>query len=135
MKTIGRAIAAVIAALFLFFGVRYMFIPTPLLESAGLQATTPLALATVRGLIGGSFLTFGVLLVMHTVIHSETGAFRFAILFLLLSVVGRLISLGADGVDPAAVRNIIPVTVMLVGSVAGLILMLRAERAADSSET
>lgn len=127
MRNIARGLAGVIALLFLVFGVRYMFFPDALMATAGLQAVSNLGMATVRALIGGSFLSFGILLVMHTVIHQETGALRYAILFLLLSIVGRVVSLVADGSDALALRNLVPVSIMLVVSIVSLILFLRTD--------
>ena len=84
MRNVARVLAGLIALLFLFFGVRYMFAPAGLLETAGLVATSEFGLATVRALIGGSFLTFGILIIMHVVLHQNHGVLRMTILFLLL---------------------------------------------------
>jgi hypothetical protein len=127
MRNIARALAGLIALLFLFFGVRYMFAPTNVLETAGLIATSEVGFATVRALIGGSFLTFGILIVMHVVLNQNHGVLRMAILFLLLSIVGRIISLFADGSSPEAIRNLIPVSGMIVMSIISLVLFLRSE--------
>ena len=104
-----------------------MFAPAPLMESAGIEAVSALGFATVRALIGGGFLTFGILLVMHTVVNQETGSLRFAILFLLLSIIGRIVSLVADGADPESIRNIVPAAILLIGSIASLVMFLRSE--------
>lgn len=127
MKTFARVLAGLIALLFLFFGFRYMFLPDALMVTAGLEAVSNLGMATVRGLIGGAFLAFGIFLVMHTVVHQQTGALRFSILFLLLSIVGRVVSLFADGSDPDAVRNIVPATIMLLVSITSLVLFQKSE--------
>lgn len=129
MRTTARGLAAILAALFLVFGVLFMFSPEGRLAGAGLEATSNLGLATMRAMIGASFLAFGILLVMHTVIAQQTGALRFAILFLLLSVIGRVISLVADGSGNDAVRNVVPVSLMFVGAVAALVLFRRSEPA------
>ena len=105
MLIVARVLAGVIALLFLVFGLRYMFRPEALMESSGIQAVNNLGKATIRAFIGGGFLTFGILLVMHTVINQETGALRFAILFLILSIVGRIVSLVADGSSPLAILS------------------------------
>ena len=127
MRNVARLLAGLIALLFLFFGVRYMFAPAGLLETAGLVATSEVGLATVRALIGGSFLAFGILIVMHVVLHQNHGVLRMAILFLLLSIVGRVVSLVADGSSSEAIRNLIPVSGMMVVSIISLVLFLRAE--------
>lgn len=127
MRNVARVLAGIIALLFLVFGARYMFAPEPLMASSGLEAVSVLGMATIRAFVGGGFLTFGILLVMHTVINQETGALRFAILFLILSIVGRFVSLIADGSDPLAIRNLVPVSIMLIVSIASLVLFLRSE--------
>ena len=128
MRNVARALAGIIALLYLVFGFLYMFAPAGVMETAGLEAVNLLGMATVRGLIGGSFLAFGILLVMHTVINQETGALRFAILHLLMTVVGRVVSLVADGSDPGSLRNFVPVTLMIIVSVVSLVLFLRSEK-------
>lgn len=127
MKTIARVLAGVIALLFLVFGFRYMFFPDAVMTTSGLEAVNVLGMATIRAFIGGGFLTFGILLIMHTVINQETGALRFAILFLVLSIVGRIVSLIADGSDPLAIRNLIPVSLMLIVSIASLVMLEKSK--------
>ena len=130
MKNFARVLAAIIALLFLAFGARFMFLPAEIMSTAGLEATSTLGMATVRAFIGAGFLSFGILLAMHTVLHQQTGALRFTILFLLLSIVGRLLSLGIEGTSPEAIRNLIPVSLMLVVSVASLVLFRKSDAAA-----
>lgn len=125
MRSIARGLAAVIALLFIGFGLAYMFSPEGRLTGVDLEATSNLGLATIRAFVGGGFLAFGILLVMHTVIGQDTGALRFAILFLLLSIVGRVVSLIDDGTGNDAITNLVPVTLMLAVSVASLVLFLR----------
>ncbi len=127
MRITARVLAGIIALLFLGFGLRFMVAPDGAMVSSGLEAANVLGLATVRAFIGGGFLTFGILLVMHTVINQETGALRFSILFFILSIIGRVISLVADGADPLAIRNIVPVSLMLIVSIASLILFQRSQ--------
>ena len=127
MRNVARVLAGAIALLFLVFGFRYMFLPDAVMATSGIEAVNNLGMATVRAFIGGGFLTFGFLLVMHTVINQQTGALRFAILFLLLSIVGRIISLSVDGSGPLALRNLVPVSIMLIVSVASLVLFQRSE--------
>lgn len=129
MKNVARVLAAIIALLFLLFGVRYMFAPAGVLTTAGLESVGAAGLSTARALIGGSFLAFGILLVMHTVVNQETGALRFAILFLLLSIIGRIISLVADGIGPDSIRNLVPVSLMFIVSIISLRLFLQTDNA------
>ncbi len=104
-----------------------MFFPDALMARSGLEAVSVLGMATVRAFIGGGFLTFGILLVLHTVINQETGALRFTILFLILSIVGRIVSLIADGAGPLALRNLVPVSIMLIVSIASLVIFLKSK--------
>ncbi len=127
MKNVGRLLAAAVAVLFVAFGVLYMFSPEGRLAASDLEATSELGLATIRALIGASFLTFGILLIMHTVIGQDLGALRFTILFLLLSTIARVVSLVADGSSDDAIRNVIPVGLLLVASVVSLALFQRGE--------
>ncbi|MBV7337439.1 DUF4345 family protein [Chloroflexi bacterium TSY] len=131
MRNLARVLAGVIALLFLAFGFRYLFLPEAVMATSGIEAVNVLGMATVRAFIGGGFLTFGILLVMHTVVNQETGALRFAILFLILSIVGRIVSLVIDGSDPLALRNFVPVSLMLIVSIVSLVLFLRTETTAS----
>ena len=127
MRNVAKGLAGLIALLFLVFGVRYMFLPDALMASAGLEAISNLGLATVRALIGGSFLTFAVLIMMHVVVNENHGVLRMVILFLLFSIIGRIVSLIADGGSADAIRNFVPVTLMLIISIISLVLFLRSE--------
>ena len=127
MRNVAKGLAGLVALLFIVFGIRYMFFPAGLMESGGLEAVSSLGLANVRGLIGGSFLTFGILIVMHVVVNENHGVLRMVIMFLLLSIVGRIVSLVADGSDGGAVRNIIPATLLLIGGIASLVMFMRSE--------
>ncbi len=129
MRNVAKGLAGIIALLFLFFGVRYMFAPAGLLESAGLEVVGNTGWATLRGLIGGSFLTFGILIIMHVIVHENHGVMRMVILFLLMTIVGRVVSLAADGGGSDVFRNFVPVTLMLLVSGASLLLFLRSEEA------
>ena len=132
MRNVAKALSGLIALLFLFFGVRYMFAPAGMMESAGLVATSELGLATVRALIGGGLITFGILIVMHVVLHENHGVLRMAILFLLLSLVGRIVGIFVDGLSPDVIRNLVPVLGMLVVSIIALALFLRSEAEAET---
>lgn len=127
MRTIARILSGLIALLFLLFGVLYMFAPAGVMASAGLIAANELGFATARALIGGGFLTFGILIVMHVVLHQNHGVLRMAILFLLLSLVGRIVSLFADGSSAETIRNLVPVSAMLIVSIVSLALFIRSE--------
>ncbi len=127
MRNVARGLAGLIALLFLVFGFRFMFMPEAAMASAGLEAVNNLGLATIRALVGGSFLTFGVLLVVHTVVNQQTGALRFSIMFLLFSIIGRIISLFTDGSGSEAMRNLIPVSIMFIVSVASLVMFQKTE--------
>ena len=127
MRIGARGLAGVVALLFLAFGIGYMFLPAGLMENGGLVAANTLGMANVRALIGGGFLTFGILLVMHTVINQETGALRFTILFLLLSIIGRIVSLFADGSGPLVIRNMVPAALLLIASIASLVMFQKSE--------
>ncbi len=127
MRNVARGLAGLIALLFLVFGFRFMFMPEAAMASAGLEAVNNLGLATMRAFVGGSFLTFGILLVVHTVVNQQTGALRFSIMFLLFSIIGRIISLFTDGAGSEAVRNLIPVSIMFIVSVASLVMFQKTE--------
>ena len=131
MRNIARGLAGIIALLFLVFGALYMFAPEGVMARAGIETVSNLGTATIRAFIGGSFLAFGILLVMHTVVNQETGALRFAILFLLLSIVGRVVSLFADGSSTLAIRNLVPVSLMVIVSIVSLVLFLRTNEEAS----
>jgi hypothetical protein len=127
MRNIARALVALLAAISIFFGISFMFNADAALMNAGLEAMGPGGLANARAIIGGAYLTFGVLLIMHTVIHQNMGALRFWIMFLVFSLVGRIVGLISDGSDALSSRSFVPVIVLLVVSGISLMLMMRSE--------
>ena len=70
---------------------------------------------------------------MHVVLHQNHGVLRMAILFLLLSIVGRIVGLFADGASPEAIRNLVPVSLILIVSAISLVLFIRSENVAQES--
>ena len=122
---------ALLATVAIFFGLSFMFNPAGSLANAGLEAMGPGGLATARAIIGGAYLTFGVLLIMHTVIHKNMGALRFFIMFLVFSLVGRIVGAVADGTDALATRSFVPVIILILVSGVSLMLMMRSEPAAE----
>ena len=131
MKMIAKVLAGIIALLFLVFGARYMFDPAGILDAAGFDpaGVSVLGLSTLRATVGASWVTFGILIIMHSVRAGEDGAMRFAVLFLLLSVIARIISMVADGVVDGTVRNLVPVSLMLIVSIASVVLFSKSEAA------
>jgi len=127
MRNVARGLAALIALLFLVFGVRYMFAPASALSTLHLEAVDHVGLSTIRAMNGAFFVTIGILLAVHTVIKQNTTPLHVAILFLALSVIGRIIGLVVDGSGGDAIRNVVPVTVILIVSVLSLVLFKRSE--------
>lgn len=109
MRNVARGLAALIALLFLVFGIRYMFAPASALSTLHLEAVDHVGLSTIRAMNGAFFVTIGILLAVHTVIKQNTTPIHVAILFLALSAIGRIIGLIVDGSGGDAIRNVVPV--------------------------
>ena len=121
---IAQVLAGIIAVLFLLFGARYYFAPAGILPSAGfdLDGVNVGGLSTARAMVGAALLTFGILIVVHSVVNGADGAMRFAVMFLGLSLIGRIISMVVDGQNEGTVRNLIPVSLMLIVSIGSVVL-------------
>lgn len=130
MRNAAKGLAGVVALAFLIFGLRYMFAPAGVVETLGFEEATTLGLASIRALLGGSFLTFGVLIIMHVIVNENHGVMRMIVMFFLFSIIGRIISLVADGSGAEAIRNLVPVSILFILSIASLVLFLRSEEPA-----
>lgn len=65
---------------------------------------------------------FGILLLIHMAINQGMSALWFAILQLVLALIGRVVSLVVDGSNLAVLRAFVPVVIMLAICVASLVL-------------
>ncbi len=127
MRKVARVLAGAVALTYLVFGARFVFTPDALLSTAGFEQVSLVGMANVRALLGGSFLAFGILLMIHTAIKQETGALRFTILHLLVMLVARMVSLGVDGSAPGVLRNLAPASIMFVVCVVALKLFQKSD--------
>ena len=128
MKNVARGLVALIAILYIFIGLRFIFTPDGAMVTAGLEAVG-VGVANVRAYMGGPFLAFGILLMMHTVINQETGALRFVILAMLISIIARILDLIVGGMDPSDIRGLLFTIVLFGTSVFSLVTMLKDQKA------
>lgn len=96
MSTRSKVLVLLVAATLALLGLRWMFTPAAMAATFGIALTSPEALNTARGDLGGMFLAGASLCLIG--IRSRDGRWLQAVAFLIAFVsVGRLIGLASDG--------------------------------------
>jgi hypothetical protein len=102
----------------LALGIKSMFAPGRMLDDLAIDPRGVAGLSTVRGVVGGLFLSCVAMLVLGLVQH-QTVWFLAAALVMGVAAVGRLVSLAADGYESAVLRPLvveIVIVFVLVGA-------------------
>ncbi|MEM7033895.1 MAG: DUF4345 family protein [Chloroflexota bacterium] len=130
-NVIARVLAGIVVLACLAIGIRYMFAPASVLETAGFDPTgvSILGLSTLRAVVGGTFLTFAVIVGIHTVRDGEDEMIRMMVLFWLLYSVGRVVGFISDGVIENSIRSAVPGFVLLIVSIASVVLFSKSKGA------
>ena len=130
-KTIARILAGLVVLACLAIGLRYMFAPAGILEGAGFdpEGVSILGLSTLRAVVGGTFLTFAIIVGVHTVRDGNDEMIRMMVLFWLLYTVGRVVGMVNDGIVENTIRSAIPGVVLLVVSITSVVLFSRGKAA------
>jgi len=127
MKTTARVILFLVAAFFLFPGLRLMFDPSGALAGLGVGADSTIALSNVRAMFGGAITAIGVCVLIAAITCNIWNA-RPAVIFVLAVVVGRIAGLALDGFDKqAAMFTAVPIVVLILLIVAHKLLDKAAE--------
>jgi ribonuclease Z len=126
-ETVFRILAGLVGLLFLILGLGFMTFPDIFAAGFSVQPATIQGLNAIRGDFGGLFLGMS----FFCFLGAATRRWCWLvvpILFLLLIIAGRLISLGQDGLSLALARSLIIETVLLVLLIAStIVLALKAE--------
>ncbi|MEM7132226.1 MAG: DUF4345 family protein [Chloroflexota bacterium] len=130
-KTIARILAGLVALACLAIGILYMFNPGRVLEGAGFDpvGVSVLGFSTLRAVVGGAFLTFAIIVGIHTVRDGDDEMIRMMVLFWLIYTVGRVVSMVADGVVENTIRSAVPGVVLLILSIGSVALFSRSKSA------
>ena len=97
---IARGLAGLVALACLAIGLLYMFNPAGVLEGAGFDpaGVSVLGLSTLRAVVGGAFITFAIVVGLHTVRKGDDEMIRLMVLFWLMYTVGRVVGIVSDGI-------------------------------------
>ena len=106
MQIAIKIVVGLIALLLLVMGVNAMLAPLDAAANFGLVPEGIVGLSTMRGDIGGMFVTGGVLLALG-ILRGETLWFLAAALLMGLIALGRLIGFVVDGVEQSVLVPLI----------------------------
>lgn len=115
-KTIARVLCGLLALLFIGSGLLYMFNPAAQLGTTMLEplGDTIFGLANARANLGAPLVTFGILLAMGAILQEKI-PLRVVMIYLVLSIIARIVGLATMGVDAdgASLRLVIVNVIML----------------------
>src|SRR4030042_5846722 len=136
-ETIFRLLAGLIGLLFLILGLGFMTFPDIVATGFSVQPATIQGLNAIRGDLGALFLGMSFFCFLGAA-TKRWGWFVVPIVFLLLIIVGPLISFGQDGLSETGTRTVILGIILLVLLLAStLVINLKAassEKALKGSE-
>jgi ribonuclease Z len=121
-ETIFRVLAGLVGLLFLILGLGFMTFPDLFATGFSVQPATIQGLNAIRGDFGGLFLGMSFFCFLGTATRRWCWLIV-PILFLLLIIAGRLISLGQDGLSLTGFRSLIIEAVLLVLLTASTIVL------------
>ncbi|MEM7093123.1 MAG: DUF4345 family protein [Actinomycetota bacterium] len=106
METTMLIIAGVLAAPLAALGLRSLLIPRNMGDAVGLEARGVPGLSEIRSVLGGLLAGSAALIVFGLATEEPTWFYAVAVL-MAVAVVGRLVSLAADGVDKTVVPPLV----------------------------
>ena len=126
LHILGRVLAGFVALFVLVSGLGMMFNPTGLLGGLALTPDGVVGYSSLRGLIGGSQVAFGIVFA-YAAWRGRAEAIFLGVLYFGAVVVGRIIGLGVDGVEPFSIRATVFASVFLFISLGSFTLLRRKE--------
>lgn len=125
MKRASQILAGLVAAILIFLGLRYMFAPDAVQSISALMPENDFGRSNVRAM-GAPLIMIGVL----TGIGAVKAAYAFlrpVALYFLMLIVSRIVTIVADGSDPAVIRALVLAVVLFVVSEGAMQVMRRIE--------
>ncbi|MEM7113095.1 MAG: DUF4345 family protein [Chloroflexota bacterium] len=120
--TIARVLCGLVALMFIYNGLLYMFAPEMQLASTMIEPTGDgiFGMSNIRANIGAPMVTFGILFAMGGWL-AEKVPLRVNIIFLMLAIISRIAGIISRGVDPEifSIRIIIVLSVFLAVAIFG----------------
>ncbi len=110
MKHLAKTLSIILVILFVLLGLLFMFVPGATVELIQLTPESAGGWAGIRSVFGGLFIGLALLL-LRGVTYDEWFPIRLAGIILAVTIIGRVVSLVADGFEP---RLIGPIVVELV---------------------
>ena len=114
--TIARVLCGLVALLFIYNGVLYMFAPAGQLASTMIEPTGDgiFGMANIRANMGAPMVTFGILFAMGGAL-AEKIPLRVTMIFLVLAIIARIVGLISAGVDGenSSIRVMVALVVFL----------------------
>ena len=123
----ARLLSGLVALVAIGSGFGMMFNPDGLLEGLALTPEGVVGYSSLRGLIGGSQLAFGVVFAIAA-IRARADAILVGAIYFGAVVLGRVMGLTIDGVDPFAIRATVFAGVLMLVSFTAFVLFKKAAR-------
>lgn len=104
---IARAILLLGTLLYFRIGLRFMLDPTPTIARFGITLDQPVAITTVRAIVGALFFGLGTTALTGLVFRSQTAnSLRVIVSFIFFVLCGRVVGLQMDGSDPITISEL-----------------------------
>lgn len=112
MPGLWKGLAGVVCLLLVVLGIRWMFLPHATSGEFGIVLSTPVALNTARGDLGGMFMA-GAILAAWGLITGEGRWLRAVAAVIACVAFGRMVGVMLDGYAPMSVISIVIEIVMV----------------------
>lgn len=104
---LARAVLLSGTILYVRIGLRFLLDPVPTIARFGITLDQPLAVTTVRAIVGALFFGLGTTALTGLIFRSQTAnCLRVIVSFIFFVLVGRVVGLQMDGTDPITVSEL-----------------------------
>ena len=135
MKIAARILCGLVALMFLYNGLLYMFAPHMQLDATMIQPIGDgiFGMSNIRANIGAPMVTFGILYAISAILMEVT-TLRVTALFLVLAIVARIAGIISAGVDPEnfSIRILVVLSVFLAVAIFGSRVFANEDEVAES---
>ena len=118
----GRVLAGLAALVSLGSGLGMMFSPDSLLDGLSVVPDGVVGYSSLRGLIGGSQVAFGIVFAIAA-FRGRADYIVFGVFYFSAVLLGRVTGLALDGVDPFAIRASVFASVFLLICLGSFLLL------------
>jgi hypothetical protein len=104
---LARAILLLGTVLYVRIGLRFLLDPVPTIARFGITLDQPVAITTIRAIVGALFFGLGTTALTGLVFRSQTAnSLRVIVSFIFFVLCGRVVGLQLDGIDPLTISEL-----------------------------